>query len=91
MLDGALRRHPCDRPPLGTLEQPAPLRTGLDGFRKRVDVYARTGVGMASPFGPTLARLRDDPAWTVHELDAAHNLVRDAPDDLREILLDVAR
>lgn len=54
---------------------------------------------MVSPFEPTLARLRDDPAWTVHELDAAHNLMldaahnlmRDAPDDLREILLDAAR
>ena len=27
---------------------------------------------------------------TVHELDAAHDLMRDAPDTLREILLDAA-
>jgi len=77
--------------PLATLEQPARLRAGLEGFRKRVYVYAQNWVGMVSPFAPTLARLRDDPAWAVHELDAAHNLMRDAPDDLREILLDAAR
>lgn len=77
--------------PLATLEQPAHLDKGLESFRKRVYVYARNWVGMASPFGPTLARLRDDPAWTVHELDAAHNLMRDAPDELRTILLDAGR
>jgi pimeloyl-ACP methyl ester carboxylesterase len=74
--------------PLATLEQPARLRRAVDA--RRVYVYARRWVGMPSPFAPTLARVRDDPAWTVHELDAAHDLMRDAPDDLRTILLDAA-
>jgi pimeloyl-ACP methyl ester carboxylesterase len=72
--------------PLATLEQPARLRTDLSG-RRRVYVYAQNWVGTTSPFAPTLARLRDDAGWTVHELDAAHNLMRDAPDQLRGVLL----
>ncbi|GAA4793808.1 alpha/beta fold hydrolase [Actinomycetospora chlora] len=75
--------------PLATLEQPARLRTDLSRTR-RVYVYATNWGGTPSPFGPTLARLRGEPGWTVHELDAAHNLMRDAPDQLRDVLLDAA-
>jgi hypothetical protein len=35
--------------------------------------------------------VRDDPRWNCHELDGKHNLMRDNPDDLLRILLDVAR
>ncbi|GLZ45072.1 esterase [Actinomycetospora sp. NBRC 106375] len=76
--------------PLATLEQPAELAAGLEGFRKRVYLYATQWGELASPFAATLARLRDDPSWEVHELDAAHNLMRDAPDALRDVLLDAA-
>ncbi|MFC5140250.1 alpha/beta fold hydrolase [Actinomycetospora rhizophila] len=77
--------------PLATLEQPARLEHGLERFRRRVYLYAQRWGGMTSPFAPTLARLHGDPRWTVHELDAAHNLMRDVPDRLRDILLDAAR
>jgi pimeloyl-ACP methyl ester carboxylesterase len=72
--------------PLATLEQPAVLSTDLSG-KRRVYLFARNWGGMTSPFAPTLARLRDEPGWTVHELDAAHNLMRDAPEQLRDVLL----
>jgi len=31
------------------------------------------------------------PGWTTHALDGGHNLMRDAPGELLEILLDIAR
>jgi hypothetical protein len=37
--------------------------------------------------GPSYERVKDDPHWNVHELDGAHNLMRDNPDDLVRILL----
>ncbi|MHC1560342.1 alpha/beta fold hydrolase [Actinomycetospora sp. C-140] len=76
--------------PLATLEQPAALAAGLDGFRKRVYLYATQWGDLTSPFADTLARLRDDPTWDVRELDAAHNLMRDAPGALRDALLAAA-
>jgi hypothetical protein len=33
-------------------------------------------------------RVKDDPNWNVHELDGAHDLMRDNLDDLLRILLD---
>ncbi|GAA4938065.1 alpha/beta fold hydrolase [Actinomycetospora succinea] len=77
--------------PLATLEQPAVLAHGLERHRKRVYLYAKDWGALTSPFVDTLARLRDDPAWSVHELDAAHNLMRDVPEQLRDLLLDAAR
>jgi hypothetical protein len=38
---------------------------------------------------PSYERVRDDPTWTTHELDGKHNLMRDNPDDLPRILLEV--
>ncbi|MEJ2889945.1 alpha/beta fold hydrolase [Actinomycetospora aeridis] len=76
--------------PLATLEQPAALTRGLECFGKRVYVYAKDWGELTSPFVGTLARLRNDPAWSVHELDSAHNLMRDVPGELRDILLDAA-
>ena len=55
-----------------------------------IDVYALKWPG-DSPTRPSYERVREDPSWTTHELDGAHNLMRDNPDDLLRILLDVAR
>lgn len=74
--------------PLATLMQPIRLTGELSRFRRRVYVYAEqwpTG----SPFTATYARLRDDPDWDTHALDGAHNLLRDKPNDLLRILLDI--
>lgn len=50
-----------------------------------------TGWDGESPFTHVYERLREDPSWTTHALDGGHNLMRDAPDDLLKILLDVAQ
>jgi hypothetical protein len=33
--------------------------------------------------------LREDPSWRTYALDSGHNLMRDAPQDLLKILLQV--
>ncbi|WP_158169589.1 alpha/beta fold hydrolase [Mycolicibacterium smegmatis] len=68
-----------------------PLRFGVDlnRFRRRVFVYARDWPG-ESPLQASYDRVRDDPNWTCHELDAKHNLMRDAPEELVRILVDTA-
>ena len=75
--------------PLASLMQPIRLTGDLSRFRRRVYVYATRWEG-GSPFAPTFERVRRDPTWTTHDLDGAHNLMRDCPDDLLEILLDCA-
>ncbi|MDX3102583.1 alpha/beta fold hydrolase [Nonomuraea angiospora] len=75
--------------PIASLLQPLRLAGDLGHVRRREYVYAAGWEG-ESPFTPVYERLRRDPAWTTHALAAAHNLMRDAPQDLLEILLDVA-
>jgi hypothetical protein len=75
--------------PLASLMQPVRLTGDLSRFRRRDYVYATTWDG-ESPFAATFERVRRDPSWTTHALDGAHNLMRDNPDDLLGILLDVA-
>ncbi|MEU9831802.1 alpha/beta fold hydrolase [Streptosporangium sp. NPDC048047] len=76
--------------PLASLLQPIRLAGDLSRFRRRDYVYA-TEWDRESPFAPVYRRLSEDPSWTTHALAARHNLMRDAPDDLLKILLDVAR
>jgi hypothetical protein len=52
---------------------------------KRTYVYLTGWRG--SPFGPTYERLRDDPRWTIHVRASAHDIMREAPDELAQILL----
>jgi pimeloyl-ACP methyl ester carboxylesterase len=75
--------------PLASFLQRIRLSGTLDRFRRRDFVYALKWPG-ESPLRPSYERVRRDPAWHVHELDGAHNLMRDNPDDLRRILLDAA-
>jgi hypothetical protein len=37
-------------------------------------------------FDPLTSRLRDDPAWHLHELRSQHNLMRDVPDELARVV-----
>jgi pimeloyl-ACP methyl ester carboxylesterase len=73
--------------PLASLMQPIRLSDDLSRFRRRDYVYATRWDG-ESPFAATFDRLRKDPIWTTHALDGAHNLMRDCPDELLEILLE---
>jgi pimeloyl-ACP methyl ester carboxylesterase len=72
--------------PLASLMQPARLAADMSRFRRRDYVYATKWEG-ESPFAATFEWVRQDPAWTTHVLDGAHNLMRDCPDDLLRILL----
>lgn len=76
--------------PLASLMQPIRLAGDLSRFRRRDYAYATKWEG-ESPFAATFERLRHDSTWTTYVLDNAHNLMRDNPDDLLRILLDVAR
>lgn len=76
--------------PLASLMQPIRLTGDLSRFRRRVYVYAEKWPNR-SPFAATYDRLRADADWITHSLDGAHNLMRDKPEDLLRILLDVGR
>ncbi len=69
--------------------QPVRLQADLSRPHRRVSVAATNWQG-ESPFATTFKRIRSDPSWVVHELDGAHNLMRDCPDQLLQILLDCA-
>ncbi|MCF6473372.1 alpha/beta fold hydrolase [Nonomuraea sp. MG754425] len=75
--------------PLASLMQPLRLTRASGPAPRQVYVYA-TGWAGDSPFTPVHQRLRADPAWETHALDGGHNLMRDAPEDLLEILLATA-
>jgi pimeloyl-ACP methyl ester carboxylesterase len=76
--------------PLASVMQRLRVSGSLDRFRRLEYVYALDWPG-ESPLRPSYDRVRDDPQWNCHELDGKHNLMRDNPDDLLRILLDVAR
>jgi pimeloyl-ACP methyl ester carboxylesterase len=76
--------------PLASFLQRITLTGDLDRFRRRDFVYALKWPG-DSPLRPSYERVKDDPSWNVHELDGAHNLMRDNPDDMVRILLDAAQ
>ncbi len=75
--------------PLASFLQRIRLTGQVGRIRRKHFVYALKWPG-DSPLRRSYERVRDDPDWTVHELDGAHNLMRDNPDDLVRILLDAA-
>jgi pimeloyl-ACP methyl ester carboxylesterase len=72
--------------PLASFLQRINLTGDANSFRRRDFVYALKWPG-DSPLRPSYERVKDDNNWDVHELDGAHNLMRDNPDDLVRILL----
>jgi pimeloyl-ACP methyl ester carboxylesterase len=84
--DGADPR--CRPHPLGTFMQSLHLSRSMPELR-RVFVYASGW--SATPFTAQYERLRTDPAWTVRDIACAHNVVRYAPDETFQLLIDVAR
>jgi pimeloyl-ACP methyl ester carboxylesterase len=75
--------------PLASVMQPLRLSGDLNRFRRRDFVYALDWPG-ESPLRQSYDRVRDDARWNCHELDGRHDLMRDKPDELVRILLDVA-
>lgn len=72
--------------PLASVLQPLRVRGDLARFRQRTYVYARDWPG-ESPLQRSYDRVRTDATWVTHELDGKHNLMRDTPDELRDIVL----
>ncbi|AKS33928.1 alpha/beta fold hydrolase [Mycolicibacterium goodii] len=81
--------HRATAHPRASVLQPLRFGVDLNRFRRRVFVYALDWPG-ESPMRASYERVRDDPNWTCHELDAKHNLMRDAPEELLRILVEVA-
>jgi len=78
----------CRPHPLGSFVQRLHL-TRPHPELPRVFVYA-TGWS-ATPFTAQYERLRADPAWTVHTIASAHDVVNLAPDETLEVLIETAR
>ncbi|MDA3649970.1 alpha/beta hydrolase [Saccharopolyspora indica] len=74
--------------PLGTVVQELRLTGAHLRVPRREYVYCTAFEN--SPFTPTYERLKDDPSWHVRALPVGHDLVQEAFDDFREILLDAA-
>lgn len=74
--------------PLASLVQAIRLTGAVDKVQRKQYVYLSEWPG--SPFAPVYERLLRDPAWTVHSLKSGHNVMRDAPDDLRRLVLEAA-
>ena len=77
--------------PLGTLMQRSKL-TGAYKTIKRKRYVAATGRDWLphSPFTGIAESLRQDPDWTVTDLDSGHNLLANGPDDLVATMLTLA-
>ncbi|TCK26701.1 alpha/beta fold hydrolase [Pseudonocardia endophytica] len=74
--------------PRATLMQRIHLSGDLSRFRRRVYLYATEWPG-ESPMRASYERVRDDATWEVHVLSSAHNFMRDVPEKLAAILLDL--
>jgi pimeloyl-ACP methyl ester carboxylesterase len=83
------RPDPRRRPhPIGSFLQALHL-TRPEKEIPRLFVYA-TGWD-ATPFTAQYERLRNDPAWQVHALACGHDVIKEKPDDVFELLTGMAR
>ncbi|WP_028922399.1 alpha/beta fold hydrolase [Pseudonocardia acaciae] len=74
--------------PLASMTQVARLTGAWRTVARKHYVYLSGWPG--SPFPEVYRRLRADPGWSTHELPVSHNVMRDAPDALLDILLRAA-
>ncbi|WP_024512756.1 alpha/beta hydrolase [Bradyrhizobium sp. ARR65] len=82
-LDPRCRPHP-----LGSFLQALRLTKPTPAI-PRIFVYASGWE--ATPFTAQYQRLRNDPAWIVHSLACGHDVINAAPDEIFNILTEVAR
>ena len=83
--DRAYVDRKCTPQPIGTYGDPVKLT----GARERVakKVYIRAKDFNSAGFDAIAARLRSDPAWTVHDMPCGHDAMIDMPDRLAELLI----
>ena len=85
-FDGRTRPHP-----LGSLMQRSRLNGAYLSVAKKIYVFAAAeGWLLQSPFIATADRLRTDSDWTVLDWDIGHNVLRDGPEDLVQVLTELA-
>ncbi|GAA1985144.1 alpha/beta fold hydrolase [Kitasatospora viridis] len=64
-------------------------RIRLTGAHEKIErrTYLHLSGFEGTPFRATWDRIRQDPSWTALELPVGHDIIRDAPDQLLELLL----
>ncbi len=75
--------------PIGCFNQPLHLKNP-NAVRSRSYIYC-TRLGPGDPFGQFAKRLRSDPAWQFHEIDASHSPNITAPEALAGLLGRIAK
>jgi hypothetical protein len=65
-----------------TMTDPILLTGAYLSVRKRIYVRALRFPGMAA----TYRRIQAEPDWQFEEIDASHNLMHDAPENLADLL-----
>lgn len=76
--------------PLATLVQRSTLTGAWRTVAGKTYVAALNWpAGSTSPFTATTERLAADPAWTVHRWDTTHNVLRDGPQRLFDLLVTI--
>jgi pimeloyl-ACP methyl ester carboxylesterase len=78
----------CTPQPVGTLSEKIALSGERDRIAKKAYIRAK---GYATPvFDAVATKLDANPAWHVYEMPCGHDAMVDMPDQLAEILLEVA-
>jgi hypothetical protein len=75
----------CVRHPFATMTQPLKLTGAWKTVRTKV--YLRAAAYGASPFGPSAQKAKNDPGWRYEDIEAGHDVMIDAPDDLVDALI----
>jgi len=89
--------NPVNRPWIESLATPQPIGSSLQpihltGAYERVPkkAYIRAAAYEHPYFGAYYEGLKDDPTWRRFELNCGHVVMVDMPDELTEILIDIA-
>lgn len=86
--DRAFVDRKCTPQPIGTYGDPVKLAGARENIAKKT--YIRAKGFNSTGFDAIAARLRTDPAWTVHDMPCGHDAMIDMPDRLTELLLAAA-
>lgn len=78
----------CTPQPIGTYGDPVRLTGAREKIANKTYIRAR-GFNSAG-FDAIAARLRTDPAWSVHDMPCGHDAMIDMPDRLSELLIAAA-
>ncbi|MFE5586696.1 alpha/beta fold hydrolase [Kitasatospora sp. NPDC056531] len=75
--------------PLASLLQRIRLGGGTSRFKRKEFAYVTEWGGADSPFHTSIERASQDPSFRVHVLESRHDVMRDVPEEILRILLEV--